>query len=393
MNANTPVIISAARTPIGSFNGALAGVSAVLLGSHAIKENLNRSKVAPADVDEVIMGMVLQGGVGQAPARQAAIYAGIPTSVSAWTVNKVCSSGLRAVMSAAQSIQLGETKIAIAGGMENMSQAPYYLDAARTGYRYGNGTVIDGMIRDGLWDPYKNIHMGNCAEICAREHKITREQQDQFATESYRRAQVAIKDGKFKSEIVPVIIKTRKGETVVDTDEEPLKVDFDKIGKLSPAFDKEGTITAANASSINDGASAVMVMSHAEAQQRGLKPLAQIIGYATHSQEPEWFTTAPSGAVEKLLKKIGWKKTDVDLWELNEAFAVVGLVNMNLLAIDPKRVNIFGGAVALGHPIGSSGCRILVTLMSALKETGGKRGVVGICNGGGEATSMAVELL
>jgi acetyl-CoA C-acetyltransferase len=277
--------------------------------------------------------------------------------------------------------------------MENMSLSPYYLDAARAGYGYGNGTVIDGMIKDGLWDPYKNIHMGSCAEICAREHKISRQMQDEFAAESYRRSQDAIKTGKFKGEITPITIKSRKGETIVDTDEEPMRVDFEKIPKLSPAFDKEGTITAANASSINDGASAVCVMSHEEAQRRGLKPLARIVGYATHSQDPEWFTTAPAAAVEKLLKRIDWKKGDVDLWELNEAFAVVGVVNMQLLGLDPKKVNIYGGAVALGHPIGSSGCRILVTLLSALKETGGRRGVVGICNGGGEATSMAVELL
>ena len=278
MNPNTPVITSGARTPIGSFNGALASVSAPLLGEHVIKENLNRSKVEPGEVDEVIMGMVLQGGAGQAPARQAAIFAGIPASVSAWTVNKVCSSGLRAVMSAAQAIQLGEYKTMIAGGMENMSQAPYYLEGAREGYRLGNSTVIDGMIKDGLWDPYKNQHMGSCAELCTRERKISREAQDEFAIESYRRAQEAIKSGKFKNEIVPVIIKSRKGETTIDVDEEPAKVDFAKIPTLRPAFDKEGTVTAANASKINDGASAVMVMSWEEAQRRSLKPMARIVG-------------------------------------------------------------------------------------------------------------------
>jgi acetyl-CoA C-acetyltransferase len=393
MNPNTPVITSGARTPIGSFKGVLGSVSAPLLGAHVIKENLNRSKLQPGDVDEVIMGMVLQGNAGQAPARQAAIYAGIPSSVSAWTVNKVCSSGLRAVMSAAQAIQLGELKTAIAGGMENMTQAPYYLEGAREGYGLGNNTVIDGMIKDGLWDPYKNQHMGSCAELCAREYKIDRKAQDDFAAESYQRAQDSIKSGRFKAEIVPVVIKSRKGETTVDTDEEPGRVDFAKIPTLRPAFEKEGTVTAANASSINDGASAVTVMSWEESQRRGVKPMARIVGYTTFSQDPEWFTTAPAAAVKKLLGRIGWKNSDVDLWELNEAFSVVGLVNMQLLGLDPKQVNVNGGAVALGHPIGSSGSRIVITLLNAMKERGAKRGVVGICNGGGEATAMAFETL
>jgi acetyl-CoA C-acetyltransferase len=393
MNPNTPVITSAVRTPFGSFNGALADVSATLLGAHVIKENCARSHLAPAEVDEVIMGMVLQGNVGQAPARQAAIYAGLPTSVSAWTVNKVCSSGLRAVMSAAQSVQLGESKSVIAGGMENMSQVPYYLDGARRGYRLGDGTVIDGMVKDGLWDPYKNQHMGSCAELCAREHKIDRKAQDDFAAESYRRALEAQKSGKLEGEIVPVVMKTRKGETTVKEDEEPSRVDFNKLSSLRPAFEKEGTVTAANASKINDGAAAVAVMAYEEAKRRNLKPLARIVGYTTHSQDPEWFTTAPAYAAEKLLKRIDWKKSDVDLWELNEAFAVVGIVNMQLLGIDAARVNVLGGAIAFGHPIGASGCRILVTLLSALRDRGGKRGVVGICNGGGEATAMAVEVL
>jgi acetyl-CoA C-acetyltransferase len=393
MNPNTPVITSAVRTPIGSFTGALAAVPAPHLAAHCLKENLTRSKLDPGDIDEVILGMVLQGGVGQAPARQAAIFAGIPTTVSAWTVNKVCSSGLKAVMCAAQSVQLGEAKAVIAGGMENMSLSPYYLEQARGGYRLGNGELIDGMVKDGLWDPYKNQHMGNCAELCAREKKITREEQDEFAAESYRRAQAAIKEGRFKNEIVPVVIKTRKGETTVTEDEEPAKVDFAKLATLRPAFEKDGTITAANASKINDGASALTVMSSEEAQRRGLKPLARIAGYSTFSQEPEWFTTAPAPAVEKLLRRLSWKVSDVDLWELNEAFAVVGIVNMRMLGLDPAKVNVNGGGVALGHPIGSSGCRIVVTLLNALKDRGGKRGVVGICNGGGEATAMAVEVL
>jgi acetyl-CoA C-acetyltransferase len=393
MNPNTPVITSAVRTPIGSFNGALADVSAPLLGAHALKENLVRSKIEPAEVDEVILGMVLQANAGQAPARQAAIYAGIPHSVSAWTVNKVCSSGLKAVMCAAQSVQLGEAKTVIAGGMENMSQVPYYLDSARRGYRLGDGTLIDGMVKDGLWDPYSNQHMGSCGELCAREHKIDRAMQDEFAAESYRRTQNAQKNGKFTREITPVILKTRKGETTVNQDEEPGKVDFTKLPTLRPAFEKDGTITAANASKLNDGAAAVTVMSYEEAKRRGLKPMARIAGYSTFSQEPAWFTTAPAYAIEKLLKRLDWKKSDVDAWELNEAFAVVGLVNVKLLGLDAKRVNVFGGAIALGHPIGASGCRILVTLLNVLHEMGGKRGIASLCNGGGEATALAVEAL
>jgi acetyl-CoA C-acetyltransferase len=344
-------------------------------------------------VDEVIMGMVLQGNAGQAPARQAAIFAGLPSSVSAWTVNKVCSSGLRAVMSGAQSIQLGESKIVIAGGMENMSQAPYYLDGARRGYRLGDATIIDGLVKDGLWDPYKNQHMGSCAELCAREHKITREQQDEFAAESYRRAQESQKSGKFAAEIIPVVMKTRKGETTVKEDEEPARVEFSKLASLRPAFEKDGTVTAANASKINDGAAAVTVMSFEESKRRGLRPLARIVGYSTFSQEPEWFTTAPAQAIEKLLKRVDWKKSDVDAWEISEAFAVVALVNQRLLGLDPSRINVLGGAVALGHPIGASGCRLLVTLLSVLRETNGHKGVIGICNGGGEATAMAVEVI
>lgn len=393
MHPNTPVITSAARTAIGSFMGSFAAVPATALAAHVLKANLDRSQVEPREVDEVILGQVLQGGVGQAPARQAALFAGIPDTSSAWTVNKVCSSGLRAVMSAAQTVSLGEAKIMLAGGMENMSMSPYILDRARGGYRLGHGALNDMMILDGLWDPYKNIHMGQCAEMCAREHKISREQQDEFASESYRRAQAAIKDGKFKSEIVPVVIKDRKGEVSVDVDEEPGKVNFDKMAQLKPAFEKDGTITAANASKINDGASAVMVMSSEEAGRRGLKPLARIVGYTTYSHAPEWFATAPAPAVQKLLRRIDWKATDVDLFELNEAFAVVGLYNAKEIGVKSEKVNVWGGAVALGHPIGSSGCRILVTLIHALQDRGGKRGIVGICNGGGEATALAVELM
>ncbi len=393
MNPNTPVITSGARTAIGAFMGAFAAVPAPALAAHVLKANLERSHVDPKEVDEVILGQVLQAGVGQAPARQAALFAGIPNTASAWTVNKVCSSGLRAVMSAAQAVALGEAKIMIAGGMENMSLAPYALDRARSGYRLGHGSISDIMITDGLWDPHHNIHMGSCAEMCAKEYKITREQQDEFAAESYRRAIAAIKDGKFKNEVVPVIIKGRKGEVAVDTDEEPGNVNFEKMPQLKPAFDKEGTITAANASKINDGASAVMVMSYEESQRRGLKPLARIVGYTTYSHAPEWFANAPAPAVMKLLRRIDWKASDVDLFELNEAFSVVGLYNAKEIGAPSDKTNVWGGAVALGHPIGSSGCRIVVTLLHALKERGGKRGVVGICNGGGEATAMAVEMI
>jgi acetyl-CoA C-acetyltransferase len=388
-----PVIVAAARTPIGSFGGVLKNVPAVELGAVAIREAMARAKVAPDEVEETIMGMVLQAGVGQAPARQAAIRAGIPNSSSAMTVNKVCSSGLKAVMLGAGLIEAGENTIIVAGGMENMNQAPYYLPKGREGYRLGNGTIVDGMVNDGLWDPYSNVHMGNCAELCAREKKITREEQDAFAVESYTRAMNAQKAGKFRTEIIPVTIKSSKGDTVVSDDEEPGRLKLDKIPTLKPAFDKAGTVTAANASSINDGGAAVVLMPLEMAQKRGVKPLARIVGYATHSQAPEWFTTAPAGAVEKLLKRVGWKLNDVDFFELNEAFAVVSIANNRMLGLDGKNVNIWGGAVALGHPIGASGCRILVTLLHVLKENGARRGIAGLCNGGGEATAMAVEML
>ncbi len=388
-----PVILAAARTPIGSFGGALKDVPAVELGAIAIREALARAKVAPDEVEETIMGMVLQAGVGQAPARQAAIRAGIPNSSSALTVNKVCSSGLKAVMLGAGLIELGENQIVVAGGMENMDQAPYYLPKGRDGYRLGNGAVVDGMVNDGLWDPYGNVHMGNCAELCAREKKISREEQDAFAVESYTRALNAQKAGKFRTEIVPVTLKSSRGDTIVSDDEEPGRVKLDKIPSLKPAFDKAGTVTAANASSINDGGAAVVLIPLDVAQKRGVKPLARIVGYATHSQAPEWFTTAPAGAVEKLLKRVGWKLSDVDFFELNEAFSVVAVANNRLLGLDGKNVNIWGGAVALGHPIGASGCRILTTLLHVLKDQGARRGIAGLCNGGGEATALAVEML
>jgi len=388
-----PVIVSAARTPIGSFGGALKDVPAVELGAVAIRAALERANVAAQDVEETILGMVLQAGVGQAPARQAAIRAGIPTSSSAMTINKVCSSGLKSVMLGAGLIQLGEHNVVVAGGMENMNQTPYYLPKAREGYRLGNGKVVDGMVNDGLWDPYGDCHMGNCAELCAKEKKITREEQDAYATKSYTRAQNAIKEGKFKTEIAPVTIKGRKGDVVVSDDEEPERVQLDKIPTLRPAFDKNGTVTAANSSSINDGGAAVVLMSQEEADRRGVKPLARIVGYATHSQEPQWFTTAPTVAIQKLLEMVKWQIKDVDFFEINEAFAVVSIANNHMLGLNGKNVNVWGGAVALGHPIGASGCRILVTLLHVLKENNARCGIASLCNGGGEATALAVEMM
>ncbi len=387
------VILSATRTPIGSFNGSLAAIPAVQLGGAALMNAITKAGIQPDQVDEVIMGMVLQGGVGQAPARQAAKKAGIPDDKSAWTINKVCSSGLKAVMEAAGSIMLGENSVVAAGGMENMTQAPYLLPQGRSGYRYGNGKVVDLMVNDGLWDPYNDMHMGNCAELCAREYEITREAQDSFALESYKRANESIKAGLFKEEIVPIIIPGKKGDTIIDTDEEPGRVNEDKVPKLRPAFDKEGTVTAANASSINDGGAALIVADPEWAEKEGVKPLAKIVGWSTHSQAPEWFTTAPAGAVKKLLEKINWKIEDVDYFELNEAFAVVSLYNNKALGLDGSNVNVRGGAIAMGHPIGASGARILVSLLHILKQEGKKRGIASLCNGGGEATALAVEML
>lgn len=393
MDEHQAVIVGMARTPIGSFNGALSSVPATKLGSIAIAEALKRANVAAEEVQEVMMGMVLQGGVGQAPARQAAIAAGIPNTVSALTINKVCSSGLKTVMLADQLIRVGEYDVIVAGGMENMTLAPYFVPAARNGMRLGHNKILDMMVHDGLWDVYNNFHMGMCAELCAKEKNISREEQDTFAAESYTRAQKAIAGGKFAKEIVPVEIPQRKGDpVVVDTDEEPGKSKIDRFPSLRPAFDKEGTVTAANASSINDGGSAMVVTSRKYAQEKGLNILAGIVGQATFSQAPEWFTTAPSGAVEKLLKNVGWTTDDVDLFELNEAFSVVAIANNQILGLDSAKVNIWGGAVALGHPIGASGNRILVTLIHALKDTGGKRGIAGLCNGGGEATAVAIEI-
>jgi acetyl-CoA C-acetyltransferase len=386
------VIVSAVRTPIGSFSGALSSVPAPKLGAVAIRAALERAKVDGKDVDEVLMGNVLGAGIGQAPARQASKGAGVPDSVGCVTLNKVCGSGLKTVMNAATAIKAGEVDIVVAGGMESMSNAPYYMPKARGGYRMGHGELLDGMISDGLWDPYSDFHMGNAGDLCARERKIDRERQDQFAAESYRRAQTAVKEGVFEAEVVPVEIPQRKGDPItVAQDEEPGRGKIDKLGKLRAAFAKDGTVTAGNASSINDGAAAVVVMSEEEANKRGLKPLAKIVGYAGFAQAPEWFTTAPAGAIKKLLEKTGKSVDDVDLWEINEAFSVVTLVTQDDVGIPGDKVNIRGGAVSLGHPIGCSGTRILVTLLHALEQTGKKRGVASLCIGGGEAVALMVE--
>ena len=378
---NDILILSAARTPIGALNGVLANSTAPQLAAKAASEALARSGVKAEQLGEVVLGCVIPAGIGQAPARQAAIAAGIPVSVGATTVNKVCGSGMKAVMLASQSIALGEEDYALAGGMESMSKAPFLLDKARSGYRYGDAKLLDSILRDGLIDPYEGIHMGDCGELCAQEHKITREMQDEWAVRSYQRALEAQAKGWFKDEIVAV--------DGVELDEEPGRAKLDKLAKLRPAFQKDGTITAANASKLNDGAAALILSSAKGAA--GKKPLARVVGWATHSQEPKWFTTAPAGAVDKLLKKISWTKDSVDLFEVNEAFAVVTLAVAKLAGLPHEKINVHGGAVALGHPLGASGARILVTLLNALKVRGVKRGVAGICLGGGEAVAVAVE--
>jgi acetyl-CoA C-acetyltransferase len=388
------VIVSGARTPVGSFQGALAAFQAPRLGAIAIRAALERARVPADAVGEVYMGCVLPAGQGQAPARQASIGAGIPPSVGAVTVNKVCGSGLKAVVFGANAIAAGEHDVIVAGGMESMSNAPYLLPKAREGYRLGHAQVIDSMIHDGLWDAYGNVHMGDCAELCAREKKITREEQDGYAAESYRRALRAQAEGKLAPEIVPVEVPQRKGPPkVVAEDEEPRRGDLERLAALRPAFTKDGTVTAGNASSINDGAAALVLAAAEVAAARGLPARARIVGTATFAQAPEWFTTAPAGAVERLLARVGWRAADVDLWEINEAFAVVSIANNRMLGLDPARVNVWGGAVALGHPIGASGARVLVTLLSALADRGGKRGVASLCIGGGEGIALAVEML
>ncbi len=388
------VIVSAARTPMGSFQGALSTVSTPRLGAVAIRAAVERAGIEPDQIDEVLMGCVLQGGLGQAPARQASIYAGLPNSVGATTVHKVCGSGLKTVILADQMIRSGDADIIVAGGMENMSQAPYILPKGRTGMRLGHGEILDAMIHDGLWDPYGDKHMGNCGEVCARERNISREEQDAFATESYRRANASIAEGLFNDEIAAVEIPQRRGEPVVfDTDEEPGRGKPEKFAGLRPAFDREGTITAANASTINDGASAMVVMSRDKADALGLKPLARIVAAGSHAHEPEWFTTAPAGAIQKACEKGGVSLDEVSFFEINEAFSVVALAVAQELGVDLAKVNPRGGAVALGHPIGASGNRILVTLAHALRQTGERYGCAGICLGGGEAVAVLIEAL
>ena len=386
------VIVSAARTPIGSFQGALASKKAPELGAVAIKEALSRARVQGAEVSEVIMGCVLPAAIGQAPARQASIFAGVPKDVPCMTINKVCGSGLKAVMLGAQAIALGDADVVVAGGMESMSNVPYYLPLARTGYRMGNGNLVDGMIHDGLWDPYNDFHMGMAAELCARERQIDRSAQDAYAAESFRRAQDSVARGLFAKEIVPVEIAAKKGPpTLVSTDEQPARGDIAKLPSLKAAFQKDGTVTAGNASSINDGAAAVVLMSAEEAARRDLQPLGRIAGYAQHAQAPEWFTTAPAYAIEKALRRTGLTTADIDLYEVNEAFAVVAIANNQILGITPDRVNVRGGAIALGHPIGASGARVLATLLYAMADGGARRGVASLCIGGGEGVALIVE--
>lgn len=389
--SKTVYILSAVRTPMGSFLGGLSSISATKLGSIAIKAAVERSGVSVDHIDEVFMGNVLQAGVGQAPARQAALGAGLGQNVPCTTVNKVCASGMKSIMLGAQSILAGDNHVVVVGGMESMSQTPHYV-SGRNGTKFGNITMLDGITKDGLLDVYSNVPMGNCAELCAKEYNITREDQDAFAIESYRRAAAAWEAGKFADEIVAVPVPQRKGDPVMMAkDEEFTNVFLDKIPTLRPAFDKEGTITAANASTLNDGASALVLASEEMVEKLGLKPLAKIVSYADAAQAPEWFTTAPSIAIPKALDKAGLTTSDVDFWELNEAFSVVGIANTKILGLDPAKVDVNGGAVALGHPLGNSGSRVIVTLLHVLKQNNGKIGGAGICNGGGGASAMIIE--
>jgi acetyl-CoA C-acetyltransferase len=385
-------IVAAVRTPIGAFLGTLSSVRAPELGRIAIQGALARAELTPQAVDEVFLGNVLSAGIGQAPARQAAITAGIPNTVPATTVSKVCGSGMQAVILATRTIALGDADIVVAGGMESMSNVPYYLEKARTGYRMGDGKIVDGMIYDGLWDPYSQVHMGTCGDRCAAEYKVTREQQDDYARESFRRALAAQKDGLSDAEIEPVVVPQKKGEPLlVKTDEGPGKGDPSKFGALKPAFAKDGTVTAGNASSINDGASVLVLVSEKALKERRLESLGRIVGYGGVAQAPEWFTTAPAKAIDRTLSGLGLDKAQVDLYEINEAFAVVAIVCTTLCGLDPQRVNVRGGAVALGHPIGASGARILTTLVHSMKERKAKRGLASICIGGGEALAVVVE--
>ncbi|MBS0632188.1 MAG: thiolase family protein [Verrucomicrobia bacterium] len=388
------VILSATRTPIGTFQGGLAPLPATRLGAIAIQAAVAEARVEPRDITDCLMGNVLQAGQGQAPARQAAIYAGLPTSTRAVTIHKVCGSGLQAVMQAAHALAAGMGSIYVAGGMEAMSLAPYLLPKAREGYRLGHQQVIDSLITDGLWDPYNNQHMGSCAEKCAKAHAFTREVQDAYATESFRRANAAQKEGRFTREITPVEIAHAKGPvTRIEHDEGPAKVKYEKIPLLKPAFEEDGTITPANASSLNDGAAALVVTTAEVAKEKNLQPIARLVSFGSYAHDPVWFTTAPAHAARSALRSAGWSVADVDLWEVNEAFAVVPLVFMAELGVPFDRLNINGGAIALGHPIGASGARIVVTLIAALKERGLKRGVAAICIGGGEGLAACIELI
>jgi acetyl-CoA C-acetyltransferase len=388
------VILSATRTPLGAFQGSLASTPAPRLGAAVIRSAVEKAGVALAEVTDVFMGNVLQAGVGQAPARQAALYAGLPASTRCVTVHKVCGSGLESVILGSRALAVGDATLVVAGGMENMSAAPYLLPKARDGFRLGHQQVVDSLIHDGLWDPYNHLHMGNCAEQCAKKYGFTRAQQDAYAAESFRRANAAQADGRFAQEITPVEIAGAKGEvSQVFRDEGPARVNYDKIGGLRPVFDPSGTITAANASTINDGAAALVLAPAEAAAQRNLKPLARIVAWGSHAHDPVWFTTAPVAAARNALRRAGWKMEEVDLWEVNEAFAVVALAFMQELRISHEKLNVRGGAISLGHPIGCSGARILVTLIAALRERGAKRGVAAICIGGGEGLAACVELM
>lgn len=385
-------IVSAVRTPMGSFNGSLANISATKLGAVAIRGAVEKIGIEKNEINEVFMGNVIQANLGQAPARQAALFAGLNENVPCTTINKVCASGMKSIMLAAQSIMLGDNDVVVAGGMENMSQAPYYLEKARTGYKYGNGVLIDGLTKDGLIDVYHNYPMGNAAELCAKECNISREEQDEFAIDSYKKSAKAWAEGKFNEEIVPVEIPQRKGDPILfKEDEEYKNVFFEKIPNLRPVFDKEGSVTAANASTINDGASALILMSKEKMEALGIQPLAKIVSYADAAQASEWFTTAPAKALPKAVEKAGLNLNDLDAVELNEAFSVVGIANTQQMELEPAKVNINGGAVSLGHPLGNSGSRIIVTLINVLKQNNGKYGGAGICNGGGGASALVIE--
>ena len=386
-------IVSAVRTPIGSFGGSLSKVSATDLGTTVIKGAIEKSNVDIKEIDEVFMGNVISANLGQAPARQASLHAGISNTVPCTTINKVCSSGMKSVMIGAQTIMLGDNDVVIAGGMENMSSVPHYVPGMRAGTKLGDGKLVDGMIKDGLWDVYNNYHMGNAAELCATELNFSREEQDRYTIQSYKRSAAASEAGKFKDEIVPVEVKTRKGSVIVDTDEEFTNVKFEKIPTLRPVFVKEGTVTAANASTINDGASALMLMSKEKVEELGVKPIAKLIGYGDAAHEPEWFTTAPVKAIPKAISKAGLKANDIDFYEINEAFSVVALAGIKELKLDENKVNVNGGGVSLGHPLGSSGARIIVTLINVLKQNNAKYGVAALCNGGGGASAVVVENL